>query len=53
MIEGHGDDLYKYSSPITANFSSNLTNWIDSTPLKDYLHEHIDEAISIYPEPQP
>lgn len=53
MIEGHGDDLYKYSSPITANFSSNLTNWIDPTPLKDYLHEHIGEAISIYPEPQP
>ena len=53
MIEGHGDDLYKYSRPITANFSSNLTNWIDPTRLKDYLRQHIGEVISSYPEPQP
>lgn len=53
MIEGHGDDLYKYHRPIIANFSSNLTNWIDPTPLKDYLHEHVGEAVSTYPEPQP
>lgn len=53
MIEGHGDDLYKYNRPIIANFSSNLTNWIDPTPLKDYLREHVDEAVSAYPEPQP
>ena len=26
MIEGHGDDSYKYSRPITANFSSNVYN---------------------------
>lgn len=53
MIEGHGDDLYRYNSPITANFSSNLTNWIDPVPLKDYLREHVGETISAYPEPQP
>lgn len=53
MIEGHGDDLYKYNRPIIANFSSNLTNWIDPTPLKDYLREHVGEAVSAYPEPQP
>ena len=41
MIEGHGDNLYKYSRPIIANFSSNLTNWIDATPLKIYLREHV------------
>lgn len=52
MIEGHGDDLYKYNRPITTNFSSNLTNWIDTTPLKTYLRLHIGEAISTYPEPQ-
>lgn len=53
MIEGHGDDLYRYHRPITANFSSNLTNWIDPAPLKLYLREHVDEAVSAYPEPQP
>ena len=53
MIEGHGDDLYKYNRPITANFSSNLTNWIDPTALKTWLRERMDEAISTYPEPQP
>ena len=29
MIEGHGDDSYKYSRPITANFSSNVYNRVD------------------------
>lgn len=53
MIEGHGDDLYKYHRPIIANFSSNLTNWIDPAPLKDYLRQHVDETVSAYPEPQP
>lgn len=53
MIEGHGDDLYRYNRPITANFSSNLTNWIDPEPLKDYLREHVGETVSAYPEPQP
>lgn len=53
MIEGHGDDLYKYNRPIIANFSSNLTNWIDPMPLKEYLREHVGETVSAYPEPQP
>ena len=29
MIEGHGDDSYKYSRPITANFSSNVYSRVD------------------------
>lgn len=53
MIEGHGDDLYRYNRPITSNFSSNLTNWINPAPLKDYLREHVSETVSAYPEPQP
>ena len=24
MIDGHGDDFYKFNCPITANFSSNV-----------------------------
>lgn len=53
MIDGHGDDLYRYNRPITANFSSNLTDWIDSAPLKAYLRKNVGEAISAYPEPSP
>lgn len=53
MIEGHGDDLHNYHCPIKVNFSSNLTNWIDPTPLKAYLQQHIGETISTYPEPLP
>lgn len=26
MIEGHGDDLYKYGKKIVSNFSSNVYN---------------------------
>ena len=28
MIEGHGDDLYKYGKKIVSNFSSNVYNRI-------------------------
>ncbi len=53
MIEGHGDDLYRYGGRITANFSSNLSNWIDAAPLKAYLRDQVSEAASVYPEPRP
>ena len=42
MIEGHGDDSYKYSRPITANFSSNVYSRVDLSALKAHL----------YPEPE-
>lgn len=53
MIEGHGDDLYKYSRPIRVNFSSNLTNWIDPSSLCTFLRERMEEILSAYPEPCP
>ncbi len=53
MIEGHGDDLYKYKYPIRINFSSNLTDWIDATPLRLFLRERVGEVLSVYPEPRP
>lgn len=53
MIEGHGDDLYKYPCSITANFSSNLCSWVDLSRLEAHLHEKLDKAITTYPEPQP
>lgn len=52
MIEGHGDDSYKYSRPLTADFSSNVHPHADLSALKAYLCAQID-AIGHYPEPEP
>ena len=52
MIEGHGDDSYKYQRPITANFSSNVYSKVDLSALKAHLCARID-AIGNYPEPEP
>ena len=52
MIEGHGDDSYKYSRPITANFSSNVYSKVDLSDLKAHLCARI-EGIGNYPEPEP
>ncbi len=51
MIEGHGDDLYKYSN-IVANFSSNVYNEVGHAPLWEHLRERMECMVS-YPEPQP
>lgn len=61
MIEGHGDDSYKYSRPMTANFSSNIYNKVDLSALKAHLCRCIQESgaqmpagvLSAYPEPEP
>ena len=42
MIEGHGDDSYKYSRPITANFSSNVYSRVNLSALKAHLCARID-----------
>lgn len=52
MIEGHGDDSYKYSRPIVANFSSNVYARADLSALKTHLCRCIDR-IGSYPEPEP
>lgn len=52
MIEGHGDDSYKYNHPITANFSSNVYSKVDLSLLKACLSEQLDK-IGSYPEPEP
>ena len=31
MIDGHGDDFYKFNCPITANFSSNAVSYTHLT----------------------
>ena len=49
MIEGHGDDLYRYDN-IKMNFSSNIYNGTDLSELDAYLCTRMD-AIRSYPEP--
>lgn len=49
MIEGHGDDAWKYTSPIAADFSSNVLYG----PLDRGLSDHLRECIALlthYPE---
>lgn len=61
MIEGHGDDSYKYNRPITANFSSNIYGKADLSALKAHLCDCIrgsgmqtpGDCLSSYPEPEP
>jgi len=51
MIQGHGDDIYKYKG-IRANFSSNVYNHFCHEGLFCYLSEKLDNVVS-YPEPAP
>lgn len=47
MIDGHGDDFYKFNCPITANFSSNVYGRVDLSRLKAHLCECIGEIAVI------
>lgn len=49
MIEGHGDDLYRYNN-IKMNFSSNIYNGTDLSELYAFLNTRLD-VIRSYPEP--
>ena len=51
MLQGHGDDIYKYQD-IRINFSSNIYSHADLSGLQNHLHEVID-LIRNYPEPEP
>lgn len=52
MIEGHGDDLYRYGDKVRHNFSSNIVNDMDHTHLKAFLTECLGSILH-YPEPAP
>ena len=52
MIEGHGDDIYRYGDLVKINFSSNIYQHVDLTALKEYMMAHFD-AVSHYPAPTP
>ena len=52
MIDGHGDDAYKFGREIVSNFSSNVYNQVDLCGLEAHLCTRIG-SISTYPEPEP
>ncbi len=52
MIDGHGDDIYRYDDLVKMNFSSNIWQHADHTALKEHLMAHFD-LVGNYPEPQP
>lgn len=49
MINGHGDDIYQYGG-VRCNFSSNISPFIDTGPLRQHLAERLT-LINHYPEP--
>ena len=51
MINGHGDDIYRYKD-IRINFSSNVYNGFDHEDLFCHLANQLDH-VSNYPEPTP
>jgi len=52
MIQGHGDDAYRFNRAIRADFSSNVYGHLDLRPLKEHLARRLD-VIGHYPEPEP
>jgi len=52
MIDGHGDDRYRYDELVQMNFSTTIYQHADHSALKEYLMEHLD-VIGHYPESQP
>ncbi|MGN1263542.1 MAG: aminotransferase class I/II-fold pyridoxal phosphate-dependent enzyme [Prevotella sp.] len=51
MIDGHGDDAYRYDVKITMNFSSNISHTADLNALQRYLAGRL-HVIGSYPEPR-
>ncbi len=52
MIDGHGDDIYRYDDLVRVNFSSNIYQHVDLSGLKEHLTCCLDSIVH-YPEPQP
>ncbi len=52
MIDGHGDDLFRYKGKIRRNFSSNIYQGMDHSALFRHLSQSM-AIIGSYPEPEP
>lgn len=51
MIEGHGNDRYKYNDRVRIDFSSNIAFNNHSEAILNYLRDHL-RAIQNYPDPR-
>lgn len=52
MIEGHGDDLYRYGARVRYNFSSNIRDFGSHEALMRHLASK-ERLLRSYPEPEP
>lgn len=52
MIEGHGDDLFRFEGKVKINFSTNIPQTVNHDGLLEYLHG-CGAIFSNYPEPEP
>ena len=52
MIEGHGDDIFRYSGKVKVNFSTNILQGVDHSGLMGFLAS-CQGLLSNYPEPEP
>lgn len=52
MIEGHGDDLFRFKGKVRINFSTNIPQNVSHDSLLDHLYK-CGAIFSNYPEPEP
>ena len=52
MIEGHGDDTFRYGDKVRVNFSTNIHQSVDHSALMHHLAS-CQHLLSNYPEPEP
>lgn len=53
MLDGHGDDSFRYDSPIRHNFSTNISPGADTSALMEHLANAGCSIVKCYPEPSP
>ncbi|MBD5357609.1 MAG: pyridoxal phosphate-dependent class II aminotransferase [Bacteroides sp.] len=52
MIDGHGDDIFRYGNKVKVNFSTNIHQNVDHSSLMRHLAS-CPTLLSNYPEPEP
>ena len=52
MIDGHGDDLYRFNGRVQINFSTNIPQNVNHDRLLEHLHK-CGAVFRNYPEPEP
>ena len=52
MIDGHGDDVFRYGGNVKVNFSTNIHQGVDHSGLMRHLAS-CPRLLSNYPEPEP